>query len=150
MPQHEVILIEDVQGLGEQGNLVKVSDGYARNFLIPQKLAVKVSPASLRQLEKKQAEYEEHRRQLRAEAEALSGKIADIELKIPAKVGNENKIFGSVTSQTIHEALEGAGIKVDRHQIVLEQPIKELGSYKIPVKLTSEIHPNLHVTVVAE
>ncbi|MCB1070036.1 MAG: 50S ribosomal protein L9 [Verrucomicrobia bacterium] len=150
MAQHEVILIEDVQGLGEQGNLVKVTDGYARNFLLPKKLAVKVSAGNLRQLEKKQADYEAHRMKLRAEAEALSTRIADIELKIPAKVGNENKIFGSVTSQNIHEALEGAGISIDRHQIVLEQPIKELGTYKIPIKLTSEIHPALTVSIVSE
>lgn len=150
MPEHHVILVEDVQGLGEQGTIVKVAEGYARNYLIPNNLAVRKTQATLRQLEKKQAEYDEHRRQLREEAEALSAKISDLELKIPAKVGNENKIFGSVTSQTIHEALQGAGIEVDRHRIVLEDPIKELGSYKVPIKLTSEIHPNLNISVVPE
>ncbi len=146
----EVILVEDVPGLGEQGNVVKVADGYARNFLLPRKLATPVTPSTLRQLEKKQAEYEEHRRQLREDAKNLAAKIADITITIPAKAGAEGKIFGSVTAANVIEALEKEGVSLGKHQVVLENPIKELGEFSIPVKLTSEIHATIKLAVVGE
>lgn len=146
----DVILIEDVPGLGEQGKRVKVSDGYARNFLLPKKLATNVTPATLRQLEKKQADYDARRLRLKEEADALAAKISEMELGIKAKAGNEDKIFGSITAQNVLQAMEDQGVKLDKHQLVLEKPIKELGKYELTIKLTSEVHTVLKVNVEAE
>lgn len=146
----DVILIEDVPGLGEQGKRVKVSDGYARNYLLPHKLATPATPASLRQLEKKKAEYDARRLRLREEAETLAAKLKAMELKIKAKAGNEGKIFGSVTGQQVLQALKDEKITLAKHQVVLENPIKELGTYSVPVKLTSEVHTTLTIHIVAE
>lgn len=146
----DVILIEDVPGLGEQGKRVKVSDGYARNYLLPLKLATQVSPATLRQLEKKKAEFDARRLRLREEAEALAEKLKKMEITIKAKAGNEGKIFGSVTGQHVLQALSDEKITLAKHQVVLEYPIKELGTYSVAIKLTSEIHTNLTVHIVAE
>ena len=146
----EVILINDVPGLGEQGKKVKVSDGYARNYLLPRKLATAVTAATLRQLEKKRAEYDARRIRIREEAEALAAKLNETELSIKAKAGNEGKIFGSVTAQHVLQALKDAKINLEKHQVVLENPIKELGTYSVAIKLTSEFHTALKINVVAE
>ncbi len=146
----EVILIEDVPGLGEQGKKVKVSDGYARNYLLPQKLATPVNAATLRQLAKKQADYDARRIRIREDAEALAAKLKETELSIKAKAGNEGKIFGSVTAQHVLQALKDAKINLEKHQVVLENPIKELGTYGVAIKLTSEVHTTLKIHVVAE
>lgn len=146
----DIILIEDVPGLGEQGKRVKVSEGYARNYLLPHKLATPVTAATLRQLEKKQAEYDARRLRLREEAQTLAEKIKQMELTIKAKAGNEGKIFGSVTGQHVLQALADQKMKLEKHQVVLENPIKELGTYSVAIKLTSEVHTNLTIHVVAE
>lgn len=146
----DVILIEDVPGLGEQGKRLKVSDGYARNYLLPHKLATPVTPATLRQLQKKQAEYDARRLRMREDAQSLAQKLSTLELTIKAKAGNEGKIFGSVTGAHVLQALADEKIKLEKHQVVLENPIKELGDYKIVIKLTSEVHTNLTIHVVAE
>jgi large subunit ribosomal protein L9 len=146
----EVILVEDVPGLGEQGKKVKVSDGYARNYLLPRKLAKPVNAATLRQLEKKRAEYDARRLRIKEEAEALAAKLKEMELTITAKAGNEGKIFGSVTGQHVLQALKDQKIVLEKHQVVLENPIKELGNYGVAIKLTSEVHTTLKIHVVAE
>jgi large subunit ribosomal protein L9 len=146
----DIILIEDVPGLGEQGKRVKVSDGYARNYLLPKKLAAPVTAATLRQLEKKQAEYEARRIRLKEEAEQRAAKLSEMTLTIKAKAGAEDKIFGSVTAQHVLQGLADEGVKLDKHQVVLENPIKELGNYEVAIKLTSEIHTVLNVNIVQE
>jgi len=146
----DVILIEDVPGLGEQGKKVKVSDGYARNYLLPRKLATPVNAATLRQLEKKRAEYDARRLRLREEAQAMATRLSELELTIKAKAGNEGKIFGSVTAAQVLQALKDEKITLDKHQLVLESPIKELGTYGLAVKLTSEVHTTLTIHIVAE
>lgn len=146
----DVILIEDVPGLGEQGKRLKVSDGYARNYLLPQKLATVATPATLRQLAKKQAEYDARRIRLREEAQVLADKLKAMEVTIKAKAGNEGKIFGSVTGAHVLQALKDEKITLEKHQVVLENPIKELGTYSIHIKLTSEVHTTLTIHVVAE
>jgi len=146
----DVILIADVPGLGEQGKRLKVSDGYARNYLLPQKLATPVSAATLRQLSKKQAEFDARRLRIRADAETLAAKLKELEISVKAKAGNEGKIFGSVTAQHVLQALKDAKIELAKHQLVLENPIKELGTYHVVVKLTSEVHTTVTVHVVAE
>jgi large subunit ribosomal protein L9 len=146
----DVILIEDVPGLGEQGKRLKVSDGYARNYLLPRKLATPVTPATLRQLDKKKAEYDARRLRLREEAQVLADRIKAMEVTIKAKAGNEGKIFGSVTGQHVMQALEEQKIKLEKHQVVLENPFKELGTYSVAIKLTSEVHTTLTIHIVAE
>jgi large subunit ribosomal protein L9 len=146
----QVILIEDVPGVGEQGQIVKVADGFARNYLLPQKLGSPVTPATLRQLDKKKAEYEAHRKALKVEAEALAEKLKDTTLTLTAKAGGEDRIFGSITTANVLEALTREGIKLEKHQVILENPIRELGDYKIAIRLTSEIHATLNVSVVRE
>lgn len=146
----DVILIEDVPGLGEQGKRVRVSDGYARNYLLPKKYATVANPATLRQLEKRKAEYEARRVRLREEAETLAAQLKALEVTIKAKAGNEGKIFGSVTAPQVLEALEKRNVKLAKHQLVLESPIKELGTYQIAIKLTSEVHTSLTLHIEAE
>jgi large subunit ribosomal protein L9 len=146
----DVILIEDVPGLGEQGKRVKVSDGYARNFLLPKKFATMANAATLRQLEKRKAEFEARRIRLREEAEALAAKLKELEVTIKAKAGNEGKIFGSVTAPQVLEAIAKRDVQLAKHQLVLENPIKELGTYQIAIKLTSEVHTSLTLHVEAE
>ncbi|HMO50900.1 MAG TPA: 50S ribosomal protein L9 [Kiritimatiellia bacterium] len=146
----DVILIEDVPGLGEQGKRLKVSDGYARNYLLPRKLATPVTPATLRQLEKKKAEYDARRIRLAEEAQALADRLKALELTIKVKAGNEGKIFGSVTGAQVLQALKDEKYTLEKHQVVLENPIKELGTYGVAIKLTSEVHTTLTVHVVAE
>lgn len=146
----DVILIEDVPGLGEQGKRVKVSDGYARNFLLPKKFATMANAATLRQLDKRKAEYEARRVRLREEAEALAAKFKELEVTIKAKAGNEGKIFGSITAPQVLAALEKREVKLAKHQLVLENPIKELGTYQVAIKLTSEVHTSLTLHVEAE
>jgi large subunit ribosomal protein L9 len=146
----ELILIADVPGLGEQGKRLKVSDGYARNYLLPRRLATPVTPATLRQLEKKRAEYDARRMKIREEAEAMAARFKEMELTVKAKAGNEGKIFGSVTAQHVLQALKDQKIALEKHQVVLEYPIKELGTYEVAIKLTSEVHTTLTVHVVAE
>ncbi|HMP89173.1 MAG TPA: 50S ribosomal protein L9 [Kiritimatiellia bacterium] len=146
----DIILIEDVPGLGEQGKRVKVSDGYARNYLLPRKLATPVTAATLRQLSKKQAEYDARRLRIREDAQALATKLKELDITIKAKAGNEGKIFGSVTAAHVLQALKDEKFELAKHQVVLENPIKELGDYHVLIKLTSEIHTTLNVHVVAE
>jgi large subunit ribosomal protein L9 len=146
----DIILVEDVPGLGEQGKRVKVSDGYARNYLLPRKLATPVTANSLRQLEKKKADYDARRLRLRAEAEELAAKLKEFELTIKAKAGNEGKIFGSITAAHVLQALKDEKFTLDKHQVVLENPFKELGTYSVAIKLTSEIHTTLTVHIVGE
>ncbi len=146
----DIILVEDVPGLGEQGKRLKVSDGYARNYLLPRKLAKPVTLATLRQLEKKRAEYDARRLRIRSEAEELATKMKEMELTLKAKAGNEGKIFGSITAAHVLQALKDQKIALQKHQIVLENPIKELGDYSVVIKLTSEVHTNLTIHVVAE
>jgi large subunit ribosomal protein L9 len=146
----EVILMEDVDGLGLTGDLVKVADGYARNYLLPRNIAAPVTEATRRRVEKRRAAAEAKRAERRAAADALSARITALKLLIPAKTGAEGRMFGSVTAADIAVALKREGIEVDKQKIVLPAPIKELGEATVTVRLTSEIHPKLTVSVVSE
>jgi large subunit ribosomal protein L9 len=146
----EVILMEDVDGLGQAGDLVKVADGYARNYLLPRNIAAPVTEATRRRVEKRRAAAEAQRAARRADAEALRAKLAALNLTIAVKAGAEGRLFGSVTAGDIAAALEKQGIAVDRHKIVLPHPLKELGAHKLTVRLMADIHAELNVTLVAE
>jgi large subunit ribosomal protein L9 len=146
----EVILMEDVDGLGLAGDLVKVSDGYARNYLLPRNIAAPVTEATRRRVEKRRAAAEAQRAARRADAEALRAKLAELPLSIPVKVGAEGRMFGSVTAGDIAAALEKHGIAIDKHKIVLSHPLKELGAHTLTVRLMADVHAELTVTLVAE
>lgn len=146
----EVILMADVQGLGSEGDLVKVADGYARNYLLPQNLAAPVTEASRRRLQKKRKEREEQTVRERESAQKLAQVVEQTSCTIAVKTGEEGKLFGSVTSQDIAEALKAQGITVDKHQIDLPGPIRELGVFNVPIKLHPEIQATLKMWVVEE
>jgi large subunit ribosomal protein L9 len=146
----EVILMEDVPGLGEQGAVVKVADGYARNFLLPRSLAAPVTEATRRRIEKKRQEAEAVKAKAREEKLELVKTIEKLSCTIAVKTGAEGKMFGSVTSMDVAAHLEKQGVKVDRHQIELPEPIKELGVFKVPVFLMPDIKAELKVWVVEE
>ena len=146
----EVILMADVQGLGVEGDVVKVSEGYARNYLLPKKLAASVTAATRRQLEKKQRVRAAALAQEKEASVALSKLIDQTSCTITVKAGSEGKIFGSVTVGDIASSLKLQGIEVDKHKLQLPEPIKELGVFNIPVSLHPEVQATLKVWVVEE
>lgn len=146
----EVILMEDVDGLGLTGDLVKVSDGYARNYLLPRNIAAPVTEATRRRVEKRRASAEAARAERRTKAEELAAKLTAAPLAIAVKVGGEGRMFGSVTAQDIAAALEKQGLGVDKQKIVLPHPLKELGESTVVVRLMADVHADLKVNIVAE
>jgi len=146
----EIILRQDYQGLGKTGDVVKVKDGYARNFLIPKGIAYLASKENKKRLENELKLKSWRVEKEKLAAEELAKKLANVSCTIPVQVGEEDKLFGSVTSQNIAEALAAQGIEVDRRKIQLEEPIKSLGIYSVPIKLHSEVEATVKVWVVKE
>jgi large subunit ribosomal protein L9 len=146
----KIILREDVEKLGKAGDVVKVADGYGRNFLIPRRLAVPADVRNLKALEHERRVIEARARKARRSAEALAEQLSTMSLVIPAKAGEEGKLFGSVTSRDITEALERAGAPVDRKTVQLVDPIKQVGDYRVKVRLAAGIAPEISVSVVPE
>lgn len=146
----ELILIENVKGLGVEGEVVRVAEGYARNYLLPRKLAAPVTEATRRYLEKKRREREEEQARVLARAREQAAAIEKVSCTLPVKTGEEGKLFGSVTAADIAEALAAQGIEVDRRQIELAEPIRELGVFSVPLRLHPEVNATLKVWVVEE
>jgi large subunit ribosomal protein L9 len=146
----KVILREDVETLGKAGDVVKVADGFGRNYLIPKRLAVLADVRNLRALEHDRRVIGARAKKTRKTAEELGGKLSSLFLTIPAKAGEGGKLFGAVTSRDIAQALEKAGVSVDRKMVLLAEPIKQIGEYKVKVKAGTEIVPEISVKVVAE
>ncbi len=144
----EVLLMADVANLGKAGDVVKVADGYARNYLQPQDLAAPVTQASLRRLDKLRKEREELSRIQRAEASTKAGKLKGMVLTITAKTTDGQRLYGSVTTADLAAQMEAKGVCVDRSQIVLAEPIKEIGTYTLDIKLHAEITATFTVSVV--
>jgi large subunit ribosomal protein L9 len=144
----KVILTKDVPKLGKTGEMKTVADGYAQNFLIPQKLAVTASGGAYRAYQHDIASREDKRQRERADAEIAATRIGSTTLTMGVKVGEGGKLYGSINNQDIAEALGRRGIVVDKHKIDLEQPIKSLGTYKVAVKVYSGMTPE--VTIVVE
>lgn len=146
----EIILLENVEPLGMRGDIVTVKDGYARNFLIPKGIGAMVTPESLRKLEtlKKKVRQEEMERM--GMLRELAARLNSLSLTIQAKVSEEGHLFGSVSAPMIHEALLSEGVELDQKAIRLEDNIKEVGVYTVPVFLHSEIQAKLRVWVVEE
>ncbi|MDD5483840.1 MAG: 50S ribosomal protein L9 [Kiritimatiellae bacterium] len=146
----ELILMADIEGLGLEGETVKVSDGYARNYLIPRKLAVPITSAALKRLEKNKADREaRHLKELES-AEALAAELGKISCTITAKIGENDKLFGSVTSADIIASLKQQGIELDKRKVQMAEPIRELGVFQVKIKLHPQVEAVLKVWVVGE
>ncbi|MDC0480463.1 50S ribosomal protein L9 [Candidatus Marinimicrobia bacterium] len=144
----EIILLQDVQGLGEAGDVVNVKPGYARNKLVPEGLALRASKRNLAVADERK-QFEKTRKAREAAADgAMVETLSKTEITIEAQVGEEDKIFGSITTLDIHKALEEKGITVERHAILLEEPIKALGIYHVPVRVTSELNGDVKIYVI--
>ncbi len=144
----KVILTSDVPKLGKSGEMKNVADGYARNFLMPQKLAVPAAGGAFRAWQHDIARREEKRRREREEAEIYATRISSTTLTMGVKVGEAGKLYGSITAKDIADALGRRGIVVDRHKVDLDEPLKSLGTYKVAVKVFAGMAPE--VTVVVE
>ena len=145
----QVILSEEVTNLGRPGDVVKVRAGYARNYLLPRKLAVEANPKNLREFEHAKGVALLKREALKQKASGLKARIEALTLAINARAGEEGKLFGSVTNIDIERALRDKGVEVDRRRIALAEPIKQLGDFTVTVKLESEVEAHLKVNVTA-
>ena len=146
----KVILKEDVPDLGSVGDVVSVKNGYARNCLIPKQLAVQASTKNLSQLEHQKRLIESHKSKVKKDADTMAVDIEKISCTIPMLVGEQDKLFGSVTSKDIEEALIQEGINISRKRIILEEPIRSLGVYTVDVRLHTNVTAKLKVWVVAK
>jgi len=146
----KIILREDVPDLGAVGELVTVKDGYARNYLIPRKLAVKADTKNVHQFDHQKRLIETNRAKLKGIATDLAGQLGKVSCTIPMLVGEQDKLFGSVTTKDIEEALGQEGIQISRKQIVLEEPIRNLGVYTVGVRLHTDVSAQFKVWVVAK
>tara|TARA_X000001036_G_scaffold326199_1_gene304739 strand:+ start:342 stop:785 length:444 start_codon:yes stop_codon:yes gene_type:complete len=144
----EVILLEDFEGLGASGEIVRVKPGYARNYLFPRGIALRSSKKNRAVAEERKRNKELKSKRLNKANESLANKINKIELTFEAQVGDEEKMFGAITSKDIHRALEEKGIALDKNSILLDESIKALGIYHIPIKLDSELKAELKIYVI--
>ena len=146
----EVILKEDINKLGHRGDVVKVADGYGRNYLLPQKLALQATSANKAVIEQMKASAVRRSANEKAEAETLVGQLNTIALVFERKVGENDHLFGSVTSGDIAQQLEAKGFTIDRRKVQLDEPLKQVGEFHIPVKLHREVTAHVAVTVKGE
>lgn len=146
----EMILMSDVEGLGVQGDVVRVREGYARNFLLPKGLAAPITEATRRRLQKLQAERAAESAAKLVAAKEVAARIQKGACTIKVKAGADGKLFGSVTAQHVADLLSAKGVALERRQIELEQPIHELGDFQIPVRLHPELTVSVKVSVVQE
>jgi large subunit ribosomal protein L9 len=144
----EVILREHLEHLGDRGEIVKVASGYARNFLLPRKLALVVTPENKKQIERERAVAEAKEAGQRSDAQALATKLAGIDIVIPRRVGEKDTLFGSVTSVDIADALAALQLTVDRRKIQLPEALRTVGEHKVHVKLFRDVTAELTVKIV--
>ncbi len=146
----EVILREHVDSLGRRGEIVKVADGYARNYLLPRKLALPVTAGNKKQVERERGKFEVKEAEERKVAEAVAERMGTVEIAIARKVGETEALYGSVTTADIAQALAAKGFEVDRRKLQLAEPIKKLGDFEVPIKLHHDVTARVKVKVVAE
>ena len=146
----EVILREHVDNLGRRGDVVKVADGYARNYLLPRKLALAVTDANKRQIERERKIFETKEAEEKQQAGAVAERIGQLEIEIARRVGENNTLYGSVTSADVAHALEAKGFQLDKRKIVLPDAIKALGDVTVPIKIHRDVTAQLKVKVVPE
>jgi large subunit ribosomal protein L9 len=146
----KVILIEDLENLGRRGNVVKVADGYARNYLIPHKFAIQATPGNLKYVENQKLVWAKQEAKMKDGAEVLAKALGEVNIRIEKKVGEGDNLYGSVTTMEIAHGLEEQGFQIDRRKIRLDHPIKTLGEYTIPIKLHREVTAEIKVVVAKE
>jgi large subunit ribosomal protein L9 len=146
----EVILREHVENLGNRGEIVKVADGYARNYLLPRKLALLATAGNKKQVERERVKFEAKEGEERKVAEAMAARLASADVVIARKVGETEALYGSVTSGDIADALAAKGFEIDRRKLQLDEPIKRIGEVDVPVKLHRDVTATVKVRVVAE
>jgi large subunit ribosomal protein L9 len=146
----EVILREHVDNLGRRGDVVKVAEGYARNYLLPRKLALAVTEANKRQIDRERKVAEVKDAEEKQQADALAARMAQAEVEIARRVGEHDTLYGSVTSSDIAHALEARGFTIEKRKITLAEPLKALGEFTIPVKIHRDVTAQVRVKVVAE
>jgi large subunit ribosomal protein L9 len=146
----EVILREHVDHLGHRGDIVKVAAGYARNYLLPRKLALAVTEANKRQIERERKNAEARELEEKTQAEAYAKRLAETDLSIPRRVGENDTLYGSVTSADIAAALHAKGFEIDKRKITLADPLKALGEFTVPVKIHRDVTAQVKVHVVKE
>ncbi|MBW1690586.1 MAG: 50S ribosomal protein L9 [Deltaproteobacteria bacterium] len=145
-----VILMQDFEPLGFEGDIVDVARGYARNYLIPKGLATEATNANLKALEQRKGKILVKRTKDKEEAERVREKISEITVRVKAKAGEEGKLYGSVTSRDIAQHLDEQGVEVDRRKIIIDEAIRSLGEYEVPVKLHPEVAATIKVVVEEE
>ena len=146
----EVILKEDVNKLGHRGDVVKVADGYGRNYLLPGKLAIEATQANKAVIEQMKNSAVRKSAKEKAQSEDLSKQMADVELVFERKTGENDQLFGSVTSGDIAQQLESKGFAIDRRKISLEEPLRSLGEFHVPIKLHREVTTHIKVTIKSD
>jgi large subunit ribosomal protein L9 len=146
----EVILREHIDKLGRRGDIVKVADGYARNYLLPRKLALAVNDANKRQIQRERKLADVREAEEKQQADALAARLAAIDIEIARRVGENDTLYGSVTSADIAHALEAKGFQVDKRKIVLADPLKALGETQVPIKIHRDVTAQVRVKVVPE
>jgi len=146
----EVILREDVDKLGRRGEVVKVAEGYGRNFLLPRGLAMAVTDANKAMIAKERRAHEARLAKEKAEFESLAQRIATLRFVAPRKVGENDVLYGSVTASDIAEFLKGKGIEIDKRKVQLEEPVKKLGEHEVKIKLHAEVAASLRLLVSKE
>jgi len=146
----QIILKQRLENLGQAGEVVTVKAGYARNYLIPQGLAYEATDANLKRIERERAQTQKKASEEVAAARQRAGQIEGTSVTFKARAGEEGKLFGSITTADIAEKLAEQGVEVDRRQIVLDEPIKALGVFSVPVRLHAEVRPEIKVWVIRE
>ena len=146
----EVILREHVDNLGRRGEIVKVADGYARNYLLPRRLALLATAGNKQQIERERAKFDAREAEERKGAEALAARLQNVEIEILRKVGETDALYGSVTSADIAEALTAKGLEIDRRKLHLPEPIKTIGDHDVPLRLHRDVTVAIKVKVAPE
>jgi large subunit ribosomal protein L9 len=146
----EVILKQHVEHLGRRGDVVKVAEGYARNYLLPRKLALLVNEGARRQVERERKLAEARETEEHSQAQAFADRLAEANIEIARRVGENDVMYGSVTTADIAQALHALGFEIDKRKIVLADPIKSLGEFPVPVKIHRDVTAEVKVKVVAE
>ncbi len=146
----EVILREHVDNLGRRGDLVKVADGYARNYLLPRKMALLATEGNKKVIEREKEKFDAQEAEEQKVAQAVADRLANVEIEIARRVGETDTLFGSVTNADVAEALAAKGFDIDRRKVQLHDPIKKLGEFNVPIKLHRDVVVTMKVKVVAE
>jgi large subunit ribosomal protein L9 len=146
----KVILAQDVRSLGKVGDLVKVADGYARNFLIPRKLAIAATERRIKEFKHLQAMAEAKKKKAQSQAQQVAARLSALSIRVTASAGEGDKLFGSVTTAEIAHKISDQGFTIDKRDVVLDEPIKQLGQYRVIVKVATGVEAQVKVTVARE